>query len=89
MNQLTDQRDLAESVYKVAFGQLSSARIEVTASGQVARVAGKAALPTAPVAGSRMLLTTVIAGVLGLVLSVLWFILWDWWHRGGDEAVHD
>ncbi len=85
VNQLTDQRDLAESVYKAASSQLSSTRIEVIASGQVARVAGKAVQPR-QISTSQALANAILAGITGMALVILWVLAREWWRNSDTEA---
>ncbi|MGZ6315891.1 MAG: hypothetical protein ACXWNQ_01400 [Anaerolineales bacterium] len=78
VDQLTQQRDLAETAFKILSNQLSSVRGEVAAYGQVARIAGQAMPPTSA-SSRRSLLNAIVAGALAFILSVVAIYLGEWW----------
>lgn len=81
VNQLTMQRDLALNAYQALTSQVEETHIALTQDDQVAKVAGQALPPERPT-GPRASLNGVIAGTLGLLISVLFALVSNWWKTG-------
>jgi uncharacterized protein involved in exopolysaccharide biosynthesis len=82
MNQLTMQRDLALNAYQALNSQVEETHIALTQNDQVAKIAGQALPPERPT-GPRASLNGVIAGALGLLISVLFALITNWWKTPG------
>jgi len=81
VNQLTMQRDLTFNAYQALTSQVEETHIALTQDDQVAKVAGQALPPERPT-GPRASLNGVIAGTLGLLISVLFALVSNWWKTG-------
>jgi LPS O-antigen subunit length determinant protein (WzzB/FepE family) len=78
VDQLTLQRDLNRQAYDALSTHIVEVQILSANNDEVAKVAGEA-LPPATPSSPKTLFITAIAGLLGIVISTVFVLGWDWW----------
>jgi uncharacterized protein involved in exopolysaccharide biosynthesis len=78
VDQLTLQRDLSRQAYEALSTHAVEVQILSANNDQIAKVAGEALPPVNP-SSPKTMFNTAIAGIIGLALSTVFILAWDWW----------